>query len=301
MEFKQLQSFVAVVDYGSFTRASEKLFISQPTISTHIRLLEEEFQSCLLVRTTKSIELTPRGQEFYECAVSILSLKNHLVESWISENRNVIHMGASTIPSTYLLPELLPAYKKQNPDTYFSIHQSDSQGILDKILEGSFNLGLVGMTCEDERFCFEPFYQDKMVLITPKTDYFLRLQANQTPIEQILQSESLILREEGSGSRKFVYELLEKLNISEHSLDVTARLNDQESIKNLVANGLGISVISKAAACSPGSDQKLLVFDLPLVADSRSLYLVYHKNYILKPYVHHFMEFVLSFYQNPSL
>ena len=108
MEFKQLQSFVAVVDYGSFTKASEKLFISQPTISTHIRMLEDEFQSCLLVRTTKSIELTPRGQEFYECAVSILSLKNHLIESWINESRNVIHMGASTIPSTYLLPELLP-------------------------------------------------------------------------------------------------------------------------------------------------------------------------------------------------
>lgn len=301
MEFKQLQSFVAVVDYGSFTRASEKLFISQPTISTHIRQLEEEFQSCLLVRTTKSIELTPRGQEFYECAVSILSLKNHLIESWINESRNVIHLGTSTIPSTYLLPELLPAYKKQCPETYFNIHQSDSQGILDKILEGSFNLGLVGMTCEDERFCFEPFYQDQMVLITPKNAYFEQLKSSGTSIDTILRSEPLILREEGSGSRKFVYELLENLHIPESSLNVTARLNDQESIKNLVANGLGISVISKAAACIPGSDQKLLVFDLPVVADSRSLYLVYHKNYILKPYVHHFMEFVLHFYKKSAL
>ena len=296
MEFTQLQSFVAVVDYGSFTKASEKLFISQPTISTHIRMLEDEFQSCLLVRTTKSIELTPRGQEFYECAVSILSLKNHLIESWTNESRNVIHMGASTIPSTYLLPELLPAYKKLCPETYFNIYQSDSQGILDKILEGSFNLGLVGMTSEDDRFCFEPFYQDQMVLITPKNAYFEELKSSGTPINTILKSESLILREEGSGSRKFVYELLENLHIPENSLNVTARLNDQESIKNLVANGLGISVISKAAACSPGSDQKLLVFDLPLVADSRSLYLVYHKNFILKPYVHHFMEFVINFY-----
>ena len=135
-----------------------------------------------------------------------------------------------------------------------------------------------------------------MVLITPKNAYFEELKSSGTPINTILKSESLILREEGSGSRKFVYELLEKLNIPESSLQVTARLNDQESIKNLVANGLGISVISKAAACSPGSDQKLLVFDLPLVADSRSLYLVYHKNFILKPYVHHFMEFVINFY-----
>ena len=296
MEFKQLQSFVAVVDYGSFTKASEKLFISQPTISTHIRMLEEEFQSCLLVRTTKNIELTPRGQEFYECAASILSLKNHLLESWNNESRNTIHLGASTIPSTYLLPELLPAYKKLYPETYFNIYQSDSQGILNKILEGSFNLGLVGMTCEDERFCFEPFYRDKMVLITPRTAYFKQLRENGTSISLILKSEPMILRDEGSGSRKFVYDLLERLNIPESSLQVTARLNDQESIKNLVANGLGISVISKAAACSPGSDQKLLVFDLPVVADSRSLYLVYHKNFILKPYVHQFMEFVLNFY-----
>ncbi len=205
-------------------------------------------------------------------------------------------MGASTIPSTYLLPELLPAYKKLCPETYFNIYQSDSQGILDKILEGSFNLGLVGMTSEDDRFCFEPFYQDQMVLITPKNAYFEELKSSGTPINTILKSESLILREEGSGSRKFVYKLLENLHIPENSLNVTARLNDQESIKNLVANGLGISVISKAAACSPGSDQKLLVFDLPLVADSRSLYLVYHKNFILKPYVHHFMEFVINFY-----
>lgn len=90
-----------------------------------------------------------------------------------------------------------------------------------------------------------------MVLITPKNAYFEELKSSGTPINTILKSESLILREEGSGSRKFVYELLENLHIPENSLNVTARLNDQESIKNLVANGLGISVISKAAACSP--------------------------------------------------
>ena len=152
------------------------------------------------------------------------------------------------------------------------------------------------MTCEDERFCFEPFYRDQMVLITPRNAYFEELKQSGASIDSILKTEPMILREEGSGSRKFVHELLEALHIKEDSLQVTARLNDQESIKNLVANGLGISVISKAAACSPGSDHKLLVFDLPVVADSRSLYLVYHKNFILKPYVHHFMEFVINFY-----
>ena len=73
MDFKQLQSFVAVAKYKSFSTAAEKLFISQPTISTHIRLLEEELESRLIIRSPKYLELTPRGLEFYECATSILN------------------------------------------------------------------------------------------------------------------------------------------------------------------------------------------------------------------------------------
>ena len=71
MELKQLQSFCAVVKYRSFTKAAEKLYLSQPTISTHVRQLEEEFQTSLIIRTTKSVEVTPRGQELYECACNI--------------------------------------------------------------------------------------------------------------------------------------------------------------------------------------------------------------------------------------
>ena len=76
MEFKQLESFRAVVKYQSFTRAAKALYISQPTISSHIRELEEELESRLIVRTTKSLEMTPRGWELYECASNILRLRN---------------------------------------------------------------------------------------------------------------------------------------------------------------------------------------------------------------------------------
>ena len=82
MELKQLQSFCAVVEYRSFTKAAEKLYISQPTISTHIRQLEEELQTLLLIRTTKSLNITPRGMELYECAGHMLSLQNNLKKHW---------------------------------------------------------------------------------------------------------------------------------------------------------------------------------------------------------------------------
>ena len=99
MDFKQLQSFAAVVKYQSFTKAAEMLYISQPTISTHIRALEEELQSRLVLRTTKDVEITPRGQELYQCAEKIFLLRDSLIESWQMESEHIINLGASTIPS----------------------------------------------------------------------------------------------------------------------------------------------------------------------------------------------------------
>ena len=296
MELKQLESFTNVVEYRSFTKAAEKLYISQPTISTHIRQLEEGLHSRLIIRTTKSIEITPRGWELYECACNILSLRDNLLQRWAGESRKIIRLGASTIPSAYILPELLPAYGKAHPDTYFSIHQSDSQGIVDGLLQGNFDVGLVGMRCADEALACIPFYQDRMVLITPVNEHFLALKAQGAfPVEALL-GEAMILRENGSGSKKSADRFLESMGIRESELQVIARINDQEAIKNLVAQGLGISILSERAARNFCEEKRLLGFELPESAARRCLYLIYQKNYILKPYIQKFAEFVKRFY-----
>ena len=145
MDFKQLQSFAAVVKYQSFTKAAEMLYISQPTISTHIRALEEELQSRLVLRTTKDVEITPRGWELYQCAEKIFLLRDSLVESWQMETEQVINLGASTIPSVYILPEVLPGFLKANSGIQIHIHQGDSREIISQVLEGNIKLGMVGM------------------------------------------------------------------------------------------------------------------------------------------------------------
>lgn len=96
MEFRQLESFCAVVRYQSFTKAAEKLYISQPTISTHIRMLEQEFNSRLIIRTTKNIEITPHGKELFACAQKIFTLKNDLIQKWSEENKKIIRIMASS-------------------------------------------------------------------------------------------------------------------------------------------------------------------------------------------------------------
>lgn len=297
MEFKQLQSFTALIKYESFTIAAEKLQISQPTISTHIRMLEEELNSRLIIRTTKSLEITPRGWELYECASNILSLRDNLIQGWLEETKKILHLGASTIPSAYILPEILPCFGESFSDVYFIVNQSDSQGIIKEVHNGTYDIGLIGMRCEDELLTCIPFYQDRMVLITPVNEHYLALkEQGHVPLETLLK-EPIILRENGSGSKKSTDLFFESLGIHQGDLNVTAQINDQESIKNLVAGGLGISVISKKAAENFLTEKRLLMFELPEHMAGRTLYIIFQKNFILKSYVKSFIEYVEKYYQ----
>ena len=244
MEFKQLESYIAIVKYKNLTTAAEALGISQPTISIHLKNLEEELHTRLIIRTAKNFEVTRRGQEFFVCAQNILKLRDDLINSWNGREAEVIRMGVSTIPSAYILPEVLPAFGKEHENVYFSIDQMDSQKVIDEVHKGTYDLGLVGMKTEDELLAFEQFYRDRLVVITPVKEKFLRMkEQKEMPVECLFQ-EPVILREKGSGSGKSAGRFLEKMGIKEEKLHVAARINDQESIKNLVAGGLGISIVS---------------------------------------------------------
>lgn len=296
MEFRQLESFCAVVRYQSFTKAAEKLYISQPTISTHIRMLEQEFNSRLIIRTTKNIEITPHGKELFACAQKIFTLKNDLIQKWSEENKKIIRIGASTIPADYILPEVLPLFCQKYPDIQLHIHQNDSGNILQSILNGKFTIGMVGMKSFEKELDFVPFFHDEIVMITPKQEKFLHFAQkafNQDNLISLLKKETIILREQGSGSKKRLESYFEQINLSEKSLNIIARLNDQESIKKLVASGLGISFISAKAITDADN---LLTIKLPENNLTRSLYFAYHKDYILKEHISSFIKFVQNFY-----
>ena len=159
------------------------------------------------------------------------------------------------------------------------------------------DIGLVGMECEDEHLECIPFYQDELVVITPVTEHFLELRKKSSPMSELFK-EPIILREKGSGTKKAADLFLEKEGISKENLQVVAYMNDPEAIKNSVAAGLGISIVSKKAAENMILEKRLLSFEFSRYTNGRKFYIIYKKDYVLKPFISTFISFILNYYKN---
>ena len=296
MEFKQLEAFVAVVDYGSFSEAARKLYLTQPTISAHVRSLEEELHTKLILRTTKKTTITTRGYQLYDSAVRMLEIRNNLLENFTGVQKHMIDLAASTIPSSYLLPEILAAFGKTHPDIYFHSLQADSAESINRVLDGTVDLALVGQNTRDETCVFLPFCQDELVIATPITNHYLGLQNKSVTFEDFIK-DPIIIREKGSGTKKEMDLFLEQIGVTPNDLNVIARMNDLEGIKKSIVNGLGISILSARSAIDLQKTKQILLFPLEESAHKRTFYIVYSKNRILKPHVRQFIQFVQNFYR----
>ena len=289
MEMKQLRSYIAVVDYGSFTKAAEKTYTSQPTISAHIKALEEELGVQLLARDTKNLRVTEKGRELYDCACGMLSLQQRMLDKWENEDRKTLCIGVSTIPSGYILPRLLEGFRSESPDVVISIRQSDSEEIEAAVEQGACDIGLVGEEAGGS-LVSEPIAEDKTVLITPNTPAFKKM-IKAKDLKTLL-SQPMLFREKGSASRKSAEKLLELLGKDLQDVDVAASLNDQEAIKNLVEHGFGISFISALAAEDRVREGRLLLFDTGLAEAKRTFYLIRRKNVQLSEPAKEFVKYI---------
>ena len=293
MDFKQLKSFAAVVEYQNFSKAAERLHIAQPTISTHVRMLEEELNTRLILRTTKSIEITPQGWDAYRYAVKILDLRDRIMDSCSADARNIIRVGASTVPAAYILPEVMGRYGEISPNSYFVINQAHGQEVIEGVMDGQYDVGLTGSPVDREGLVCLPLYENRLVMITPVSEKFLRIQLQCTSPLQELLKEPMVLRE--VGSKKSANQYLDAMGIREDSLHVVARVNDQDTVKNMVARGMGVSLISEIAARDFVRERRLLKFTLPDYDSQQYIYLVYRSRFGSEPRVQDFVNFLLHF------
>lgn len=294
MHFKQIEAFVNVIRCKSFSKAAEAIYLSQPTISAHISSLESELGVCLIVRSTKEVYPSAAGRIFYQHALEMLRLRERAVlevQSYATEVRGELDIAASTVPSQYIIPDLLPQLVEKYSKVFFSVRQYDSSEVVGRIVDMDAEVGMTGTAPDKSACAFEPFLADRLVLIAPNTPTY-RSMSSLTPAA--VRSLPFITRESGSGTRREAEEYLLGAGIDPKSLRTVAQLQSTESIKQAVKNGLGVSVISRLAVEDFLASGDVLALPLKSTHPQRSFYLVYHKKRPLSPAAEVFIREVRS-------
>lgn len=296
MNLKQLEAFVQVSESGSFSKAAKELFLTQPTISAHISSLEKELNVRLFIRNTKEVSLSDDGKDLYRYAKQITDLEKAIEERFYMDSddgKHVITIAASTIPAQYLLPKVLMCYRERYPKEQIKIMETDSSEVVTQVVDRMVDVGFTGTVLEKKHCKYIPFYKDELAVITPDTpEYRILKEQNRDDIDWI-KRKPLILREEGSGTRKEAEKQLKNAGISMEDLDIVASIANQETIKKSVKQGMGITVLSRLAA---EDEDGLLIFPIPGADEGRDINLVYNKNYQMTRSADRFIRIVKEVY-----
>jgi DNA-binding transcriptional LysR family regulator len=272
MDFKQIEAFINVAKFKSFSKAANFCFLSQPAISSHISSLEKELHIQLFDRTSKEVLLTPAGDSFLKYAIDILNTRDRAIYHLANFNGTVsgkLKLASSTTPCNTILPHLIKKFHLLYPDVSFDIVENSSGEIIENIIKFDCEIGLIGEMTNDEKVKSYELMQDDLVVIS----------APELNIPDIISIDSLlkytfIMREEGSATRRTFEDALQKHGLDTSNIDVCFEVNNLDAIFQCVKEGLGISVVSKQISknySNIGLIKESYIQDLTL---KRSIYLV---------------------------
>jgi len=239
-----LHVFRVVARLGSVTRAAQELCISQPAVSSHLKTLGLRYSETLLERTPHGMLLTPAGTAVAEHANRIFAALADMktaVEATRGEVKGRITLAASSTPGAYLVPRLLRRFQDRYPEAETSLLVGDSREVLMWLHQYRVPLGVVGETVMDPALIREEIGQDELRLVASATDALCRV-----PIieGEHLSGRTLLLREHGSSTRSGSESLLCGCM---QSFARIVELTSTEAIKQTVAAGLGVAVLSSWA------------------------------------------------------
>lgn len=295
MDFRQLETFVEVVKLKSFSKAADKLYITQPTVTNHIQNLEKELGTLLINRMGKKISLTTAGSLLYKNALNIINsfeMTKFELEVFKGKIQGHLEIASSSVPRKYFLPSIIRDFLTKHPDVTFSVLDNDSKKVINSIIDGDYDFGIVGAKYEGNNLEYIDIMEDNLVLITPpdfmqEVDNFAEID-----IKDII-SCSFIFREEGSGTRDAIINQFENQGVQLVDLRIVACIEDTEAIKELVSLGTGLSFMSKKAVLDDLKIGKYKVFNIKGFDLSRKFYFVYHKRRQLSPLGETFKNFIL--------
>lgn len=290
MDVHQLRVFVSVFKNRSFSKASEELYLTQPTISNHIKTLEEELGCQLFDRLGRTIIPTKEAEVLYSHALEIMekarSIKE-LIGHMKKEISGELVIGASTIPGTYLLPSIMAGFVGKYPSVSFQILISDSREIVEKISRHELLMGIVGARLANSQIAYTPFLEDELIVVSSPS--FIK--HRQITLKELMNLP-VLLREQGSGTRRETEKILEDRGISLDSIKIAGIFGSTDAIKQAVKAGLGISILSRLSVKDElryGILKEIILSDAHM---KRRFYIVTHKKRTLPEAYNLFLEHI---------
>jgi DNA-binding transcriptional LysR family regulator len=245
MDTRQLAAFVAVVERKSFSRAAERLGVTQPAVSLQIGALERRLGVQLLDRSGRRVEPTEAGQQLYRSAQRVLAAEEQLLDELAGGSRIAgrFELGASTGPGGSVVPVLLAELAQAHPDVTVALTVADTHRIVELVADRTLELGVVGFARRHRTVVFEPLFRDEVVLACPPAHRF----AGKTIALDELHGETLILMQEGAGVREAIEDELRAAGVRIKDFAPRLELGLQESVRTAVEAGFGVTFISRSA------------------------------------------------------
>jgi DNA-binding transcriptional LysR family regulator len=279
------------MENGSFTKASKKVHLTQPTISGHIKALEDLIGAPLFDRIGREVFPTKAAELLYPYAVKLLELADDTKKAmsyYIKGTKGVLNVGGSNIPGQYILPALVGEFKEKEIQVTLKI--GDTSEITGLVEEGGLELGVVGAVLDKPGLQYEPCCGDELILVIPK--HHELAEENKVDVTKI-RSYPFVIREKGSGSRMTAENALISSGYKGFKdLDVVAEMGSTEAILRAVMAKIGISIVSLRAVEDYVRHGTLVSKKIEGLDLKRNFYLIWRKDRSLSPIAKKFLGFL---------
>ena len=274
MDFDQLATFVYVAKLKSFSRAGQKVFRSQSAVSAQIRQLEQAYHARLLDRSAKSVELTPAGEVLFEYAEKLLRMRDESIQV-VADRGNVVQgpvvFGANEATCLYLLPDIFAEFQRRFPLVHISIYRNFSHKILQRVEDGSIDVGIVTLPTKSPNLKVHHIHRDRLRFMVSTRNPLA--QRSKLTLEEVA-SQPLILPRTG-----FTRQVLDKLFRPYRSrIHVAMELPSIGMIKRFVGADAGVSFISESFARDQVKAGEVKLLTVEGVELYRELGLVYRRD-----------------------
>jgi DNA-binding transcriptional LysR family regulator len=294
LDLRQIRAFDAVARCGGFSRASQEVGLTQPTLSTHIRNLERQLGVRLFDRSGRTVNLTPAGRILADYAGRIMDLCREslqAIESFTGEIRGTVHVDASTVPGEYILPRWLNSFHIIYPEVLVILTVSDSLKVLEKVAAGEVSLGVAGSRGNHPSLESKLLCEDRIVLVAAPG--LLPGRDGRSLSVGDLPGLPLIRREPGSGTQIAIETALLDHDIEPDSMTWVVTLGSTRAVIEGALAGLGAAFLSQSTVTREIVEGGLKTIDFPELRIRRGFYVVTNTRRTLSPAAERFRDQLL--------